>query len=92
MPVGGVVVFAALSGIGSVGLLMPVAPTNHYFMNKAEAPLEDEYEKSEACLYNLQPAPKAESLKPNPEVIAESHSSVTILIGHRRLNGRWLAD
>ena len=92
LPVGRVAVFAALNGIGSVGLLVNVALTNRYFVDKPEAALEDEYDKSEAFLYNILPVPIAERLEQNPDVIAESHSSVTILLGHHRLHGRWPAD
>ena len=36
---------------------MTVALTNSYFADKAESALEDEYEKSEAFIYNIQPVP-----------------------------------
>ena len=73
-----VVTFAALNGVGSVGFLLTVALTYRYFVDKAEAALEAEYEKWEALLHNILPVPVAERLKQNPDVIADSHSSVTI--------------
>ena len=87
-----VVTFAALNGVGSVGFPLTVALTYRYFVDKAEAALEAEYEKSEALLHNILPVPVAECLKQNPDVIADSHSSVTILfsdiVGFTGLAGR----
>ena len=87
-----VVTFAALNGVESVGFLLTVALTYRYFVDKAEAALEAEYEKSEALLHNILPVPVAKRLKQNPDVIADSHSSVTILfsdiVGFTGLTGR----
>lgn len=87
-----VVTFAALNGVGSVGFLLTVALTYRYFVDKAEAALEAEYEKWEALLHNILPVPVAERLKQNRDVIADSHSSVTILfsdiVGFTGLAGR----
>ena len=87
-----VVTFATLNGVGSVGFLLTVALTYRYFEDKAEAALETDYEKSEVLLHNILPVPLAERLKQNPDVIADSHSSVTILfsdiVGFTRLTGR----
>ena len=59
LPVGGVVVFAASNGIGSVGIVVP-SPIRTAISWTGLKQRWRTYELSEAFLYNIQPVPIAE--------------------------------
>ena len=79
LPLIWVLIFAAFNGAATAGLLLMVALTYRHTVDRAEAALEAEYQKSEALLHNIMPPAVADRLKENPEVIADSHKQVTIL-------------
>jgi len=92
IPATWVLIFATVNGFGTVCFLLMVALTYRSFVDKAEAALEAEYDKSEALLHNIMPPSVADRLKQNPDVIADSHSRVTILfadiVGFTDMAGR----
>ena len=92
LPLVWVLIFAAFNGAATAGLLLMVALTYRHTVDRAEAALEAEYEKSEALLHNIMPPAVAERLKQNPDVIADSHKPVTILfadiVGFTDMAGR----
>lgn len=73
------VIFAFFNGSATAGLTLTAALTYRRTVDRAEAALEAEYEKSEALLHNIMPPPVAERLKLNPDVIADRHENVTVL-------------
>jgi len=79
LPFQWVVIFAAINGAVTAGMLLLVAITYRNTVDRAEAALEAEHAKSEALLHNIMPPAVAERLKENPEVIADSHKPVTIM-------------
>ena len=91
-----VLTFAAVNSVGAVGFLLMVAITYRSFVDRAEAALEAEHQKSEALLHNIMPPAVAERLKENPDVIADSHKPVTIMfadiVGFTDMAGRLSAE
>ena len=79
LPTDWVLALGIVNSVSAVGNLLMVAVTYRRFVDRAEAALEAEHEKSETLLHNILPPSVAERLKENPEVIADGHSPVTIL-------------
>ncbi len=92
LPLTWVMIFAAFNALATAGLLLMVALTYRQTVDRAEAALEAEYAKSEALLHNIMPPAVAERLKQNPDVIVDSHKTVTILfadiVGFTDMAGR----
>lgn len=79
LPTAWTMAFAALNGTTTVAMLAVVAITYRDTVDRAEAALGEEYEKSEMLLHNILPPVVAARLKDDPAVIADSHDAVTIL-------------